>query len=410
MSESAQSPPGPLGGIRVLDLTANMTGPYATLILAEQGAEVIKVEPPGGEIIRKVGTGRSGMSAYFENLNHGKRSVVVDLSGERGERGRGVVRRLAQRSDVLIQNFRPGVIERMGLGAGELRADHPSLIHVSISGYGRTGPLADTPAYDHVVQAMTGMAALQADPRDGVPALVRHGLVDKATGLAAAQAVTAALLNRYRTGQGSTIDISMVDVALHFLWPDGMMNHTCLDPVDLQPPVSRGFRLTRTADGYVSLITVTDQQWEGLIAALGMQDRLEDPDLVGTEARMRNGGRVMREVAGRLASMKTGDVVELLRNHDVPCMPVVALDDVSGVEQIQASGTLQTSEHPVLGRIIGPRPPVRFEGADPSRPGPARRAGADTGQVLAESGFSEDEISRLADEGVIGLTQEGRTT
>lgn len=395
----------PLTGIRVLDLTANMTGPYATMVLAEQGAEVIKVEPPGGEIIRKVGTGRQGMSAYFENLNHGKRSVVIDL---RHDDGPGVVRRLVKGFDVLIQNYRPGVIERMDLGPTELRADHPTLIYVSISGYGRKGPLADTPAYDHVVQAMTGMADLQSDPRDGTPSLVRHGLVDKATGLVAAQAITAALLTRMRSGRGCAIDISMLDVALHFVWPDGMMNQTCLDPVDIHPAVSRGFRLTRTADGYVSLITVTDQQWLGLIAALGMQHQLEAQDLTTTEARMRNGGPMMRQVAARLASIKTEDVVDLLRGHGVPCMPVVALGDVADVEQIRATGTLRTSQHPVLGRIIGPRSPIQFDGEDPPRLGPAPLPGADTEQVLHESGFSDEEIDRLVRGAVVGSRQEGR--
>lgn len=389
---------GPLSGVKVVDLTANMSGPYATMVLAEQGADVIKVEPPGGEIIRRVGSGRRGMSAYFENLNHAKRSIVVDL---RSERGLEVVSRITRTADVFVQNFRPGVIERMGLGAKELRDDHPELVHVSISGYGRVGPLADTPAYDHVIQAMTGMASVQSD-RDGVPSLVRHGLVDKATGLMVAQAVTAALLERSRTGEGGAVEVAMLDVALHFFWPDGMMNNTCLEAVDVQPPVARGFRLTKVADGYVSLVTVSDQQWEGLIEALGMQDRLQDPDLKGTEARMRNGGRVMREVAARLDRMSSSEVVALLRQHGVPCMPVANLAAVADDEQVRAAGSLLRSDHPVLGWIIGPRSPVRFTGAEVVAPAPAPQPGADTDEVLVEHGFSESEVSVLRSDGVIG--------
>jgi crotonobetainyl-CoA:carnitine CoA-transferase CaiB-like acyl-CoA transferase len=389
---------GPLDRVKVVDLTANMSGPYATMILAEQGADVVKIEPPGGEIIRRVGSGRRGMSAYFENLNHGKRSVVVDL---RSERGVDVVRRLTKTSDVLVQNFRPGIIERMGLGAETLRSEHPELIYVSISGYGRVGPLAETPAYDHVVQAMTGMAALQADPHDGIPSLIRHGIVDKATGLTVAQAVTAALLERARTGEGGVVDVAMLDVALHFFWPDGMMNNTCLEPVDAQPAVARGFRLTKVADGYVSLVTVTDQQWEGLVAALGMQDRLSDPDLKGTEARMRNGGRVMRDVAARLELMDTSQVVALLREHGVPCMAVAELSAVAEDEQVQAAGSLFESDHPVLGRITGPRPPARFGLQETTQPTPAPQPGADTDEVLKEIGFSGSEIADLRSGGEI---------
>jgi crotonobetainyl-CoA:carnitine CoA-transferase CaiB-like acyl-CoA transferase len=398
---------GPLAGITVLDLTANMTGPYATMILGEQGAQIIKVEPPGGEVIRRIGTGRGGMSAYFENLNHGKRSAVVDL---RNARGVEVVRRLAKSADVFIQNYRPGVIEKMGLGPADLRQSHAELIYVSINGYGLVGPFADAPAYDHVVQAMSGMCAVQADLRDGTPSLVRHGVVDKTTGLFAAQAITAALVGRSVSGKGSFIEVSMLDSALHFVWPDGMMNHTCLDPVDLQPPISRGFRLTKTADGYVALVTVTTPQWEGMLEAVGMDEALKDPNLKGNEGRMRHGGRVMREVAARLALLDTAEVIKRLRQRDVPCMPVSSLEDVARNEQVQASGSLVERDHPILGRITGPRPPIRVEGGQQERLSPAQLPGADTEQVLRENGFSDIEIESLRESGAItGVMEEVET-
>ncbi len=392
--ESRDQVTGLLTGVKIIDLTANMSGPFATMILAEQGADVVKVEPPGGEIIRRIGTGRGGMSVYFENLNHGKRSIVVDLNAPAG---RDVIRRLASTADVVIQNFRPGVIERMGLGPTDLSSSNPQLIYLSISGYGRVGPLADTPAYDHVVQAMSGIAALQEITKEGAPSLVRQGLVDKTTGMAAAQAVTAALLRRCISGAGGSLEISMLDVALHFLWPDGMMNNTCASPTDVQPPISRGFRLTETADGHVSIITVTDRQWSGLLDALCISDPLEG----GPESRLRSGGLVMREVGNRLRAMTTDEVTSLLRDHEVPCMPVVPLNEVAVQEQVRAAETLIQRDHPVLGPIVGPRSPVRIIDQEPVVPSAAPLPGAHTEEVLRESGFSSEEIASLRAEALI---------
>lgn len=390
---------GPLAGVRIIDLTANMTGPYATMILADQGADVIKVEPPGGEVIRRVGTGRDGTTAYFANLNRTKRSIVLDLRREEAVK---IVWQLATSADVVIQNFRPGVVEGLGLGPDELCAAVPTLVYVSISGFGREGPLTGAPAYDHVVQALSGMAARQGDGRGGPPALVRHGLVDKTTGLFAAQAVTAALLRRARAGVGGHVEVSMLDVALHFLWPDGMMNETCLDEVNVLPPIASGFRLTQTADGHVAMITVTDDQWKGLMAAAGLDRMLDDPDLQTVAGRMRHGGRVMREVATRLKSMSTSDVTARMQHHDVPCMPVVALGDVRTHEYIVASGALEEIEHPALGRIVQPRPPARFLDGGSADRWPAPAAGQDTDDVLAGLGLAPDEIGALRRQSIVG--------
>ncbi|MEY2430500.1 MAG: hypothetical protein QOC92_225, partial [Acidimicrobiaceae bacterium] len=206
----------PLAGIRIIDLTSNMSGPLATMMLADQGADVVKVEPPTGDAIRTVGTGHDGMSAYFANNNRGKRSITVDLSTDAG---RDVVRRLTADADVFVQNFRPGVIERLGLDSGLLCAANGRLVYASISGFGNRGPLAGAPAYDHVVQALSGFAAIQS-AGTSEPSMVRHGVIDKATAYTLAQAVTAALLQRERTGRGARVDVSMLDVAIAFLWPD----------------------------------------------------------------------------------------------------------------------------------------------------------------------------------------------
>ncbi len=200
------------------------------------------------------------MSAYFANVNRAKRSIAIDLARPEG---RDIVLRLCEHADVFTQNFRTGVVDRLGLGADVVTATNPSIVYASISGFGDTGPLASSPAYDHVVQALSGFAALQSEGVEEA-AMVRHGVIDKATAYSTAQAITAALLARTRTGTGARIDVSMLDVALAFIWPDGMMNHTCIEPDEVLPPVHRSFKLTPTADGHVSLVTLTARAMEGL--------------------------------------------------------------------------------------------------------------------------------------------------
>jgi crotonobetainyl-CoA:carnitine CoA-transferase CaiB-like acyl-CoA transferase len=382
----------PLRGFRVIDLTMNMSGPFATMLLADQGADVVKVEPPTGDPIRQVGTGSPGLSAYFANLNRNKRSVVVDLQTEAGV---AVVRELARDADVVVQNFRPGVAERLGVGADDLCAANPQLVYLAISGYGAIGPLRGAPAYDHVIQALSGMAALEADS-SGRPSLVHHGLVDKSTGYAAAQAITAALLERHRTGTGAVIDMSMLDVAIGFLWPDGMMNHTVEQPDRSVPPISRTFRVTQTSDGFISMVTLTDRQWTGLRASVGL-----DEEAAGSmHDRMRTGADTMREVARRLAVMTTDEAITRLSDNGVPCAPVLGLDELSTNPQVVASGTLHTSDHPILGRITQPRLAPRWRGAVDRRD-PAPALGQHTDEILTERGASPDRIAELRSQGVV---------
>ena len=385
----------PLSGFRVVDLTTNMSGPLATMVLADQGADVIKVEPPTGDVIRSVGTGVAGMSAYFANVNRAKRSIAVDLSRPEG---RDLVLRLCAGADVFAQNFRPGVVERLGLGPDEVMAAHPALVYASISGFGDTGPLATAPAYDHVVQALSGFAALQSEGTSEA-SMVRHGVIDKATAYSTAQAITAALLARSRTGVGARIDVSMLDVALAFLWPDGMMNHTCLEPDEVLPPVHRSFKLTPTADGHVSLVTLTATQWQSLVDALADPD--EAGDLSDTAARMAGGAAIMRAVRAKVATMKTADVVQRLAEADVPCAPVLQLDELWQHEQTAAVGTIQELDHAVLGPIRQPRPAPRFDGGEQPTAAWAPTLGQHTDEVLADAGWSPAEIAGLRDRGVI---------
>lgn len=389
---SPSVPGGPLAGYRIVDFTANMSGPYGTMILGDQGADVVKVEPPDGDTLRSVGTSRSGISAYFANLNRSKRSVVIDLSTPAG---RELARRLIDTADVAVQNFRPAVAERFGLTGPQLRATRPNLVYASITGFGSSGPYAGRPVYDHVIQAASGIAASQADRHTGQPTLIRQGIVDKVTGHVLAQAITAALLQRARTGTGDEFDVCMLDAAVAFFWPDGMMNHTIAEPDTELPSIANSFRLTPTLDGYVALTVLTGPQWGGLLKAAGYADPATDGGIWTAEERMRRGGTVMKEVARRLEALPSDEVVAMMAAHDVPCATVVALEDVPTHPQVRSNGTVEDVDHPVLGPIRLVRPVVDFDQGGAARRRPVPTLGQHTIEVLSEIGVAADEIETL---------------
>jgi crotonobetainyl-CoA:carnitine CoA-transferase CaiB-like acyl-CoA transferase len=379
MTENAGAA-GPLAGIRVVDLTMNLSGPFATLVLAQQGADVIKVErPPDGDILRRVGTGRGGVAAYFVNTNWGKRSVALDLTTEAD---RDVFLDLVATADVVVENFRPNVMPAFGLAPEDLVARHPRLVYAAIRGFPSGSRLANAPAYDHVIQAMTGFGANQADLKTGVPVLVQQAVVDKVTGLTAAQAITAALFERERTGRGRLLEIAMLHAGLAFLWPDVSTNVTLEGEFDKLPAQSRTFRLSPTSDGYVAMITVTQPQWEGLLRACGRDELVGHPDYASPQKRGRNAGALMKELAAHLATMSTADAVAALSSNGVPCGQVTSLEDVPALVESLSPGYLVHETHPQAGPMIHPKPAVDF-GADVTiRPAPA--LGEHTDEILRE--------------------------
>jgi crotonobetainyl-CoA:carnitine CoA-transferase CaiB-like acyl-CoA transferase len=371
---------GALAGVRVVDLTVNLSGPYSTLVLAQQGADVVKVErPPVGDILRKIGSGRGGTSAYFVNTNWGKRSIALDF--DRPE-DLDTLRRLVATADVLVENFRPGVMPKLGFAADDLLREHPRLVYAAIRGFPSTSRFADAPAYDHVIQAMTGFGSNQADLKTGTPVLVQQAVVDKVTGITAAQAITAALFQRERTGRGQFVEIPMLHAGVAFLWPDVTTNVTMGGEFDRLPSQSRTFRLTACADGHLAMITVTTPQWDGLLRAVGKHELVGHPDLDDPQKRGRNSAPVMKEIAGVLAGLPVDDVVARLQAEGVPCAKVTALGDLPAVLDDVSPDFLVHEQHPQLGEVVHPRGAALFDEEPELRPSPA--VGEHTDEILAE--------------------------
>lgn len=389
--------PGALDGFRVVDFTQVISGPLATRILADQGADVVKVEPAGGDILRHMG-GPSGLSPTFVTTNRSKRSVVLDL---KKPGALDALKRLVAGADVFIQNSRPGAAERMGVGEEALRKVNPKLVYVSISGFGETGPYAHKRVYDPIIQGMSGLVDIQGGVK-GPPRLVRVIVPDKVTALTAAQSITAALLARERTGQGQHLRLSMLDAVIAFVWPEGMAYHTFVREGDALQPVERRDLVFATKDGYMIASTVALREFQGFARAAGRPEWLEDPrfqDAAGLVAHAKERLEMMAEV---LRTRTTAEWLEAFDAEDVPCGPVLTRDVLHENAQVRANGIVVEGEHPVAGRLRQARPPERMEGTPSEIRRPAPLLGEHTREVLAEAGLSEAEIAALAGSGALG--------
>jgi crotonobetainyl-CoA:carnitine CoA-transferase CaiB-like acyl-CoA transferase len=378
-----------------------VAGPLAGSVLADLGAEVIKVETPdGGDRMRYMGHRVDDIGAFWANVNRGKRSLVLDL---RQAEALQVFRDLIARTDVFIQNFRPGVVDRLGIDEASLRAVRPDLVYVSVSGFGETGPYIDQKSYDYVIQALSGMASLQRDS-GGEPALIRNVVIDKVTAMAAVQSVLAAVVARLRGQGGQHIRISMIDVALAFFWPDGMMQHTLLDTerVTPGPHMADNYLVRRTVDGHLALMATSNSQFPGLCAALGTETWLTDPRFVTLEAREANAAVLNELITAEVAKHTAADLVARLHAHDVPCAAVNPLERVHLDPQVQHNDTLVVHERPWLGTVREPRPPARYSATPTSLGRHAPRLDEHTDEVLAELGRSREQIADLRTRGVVG--------
>ena len=401
--DSDRPPDGPLAGVRIVDMTAMLAGPWATMILGDQGADVIKIESPGGGDHTRASDG-GGLPAGFLNLNRSKRSVAIDL---KRPRGRELLLALFATADAAVQNFRPGVVERLGVGYEAARAARPDIIYVSISGFGETGPWAGLRAYDPVVQAVTGLAAVQAGSDEARPRLVRTVLPDKVTAMTAAQAVSSALYARARTGEGRHVRLSMLDAVMQFLWASDMDAQTFADRAPApRRPASRIDLIFRTRDGYVTVGANTDKEWAGVARAIGRPELVSDPRFATPAARRRNIDARLALVQEHLERDDSARWLEAFRAHDAPCAPVLTRDEAIRHPQIAAAGGLVEYDHPAAGRLRQARPAARFADAPAGPPRPAPQLGADTGTVLRELGLPDSEIAALRADGVIGGGEE----
>jgi crotonobetainyl-CoA:carnitine CoA-transferase CaiB-like acyl-CoA transferase len=392
---------GPLHGYRIVDLTGMIAGPFATMILADQGADVIKVEAPGrGDQTRAAGNKSGGLSSSFLNNNRNKRSITIDL---KQADGRETLLKLAATADVFIQNFRPGVVERLGIDEAAVRAVAPTVVYVSISGFGETGPYVRKPTFDPIIQAVSGLATIQGGSDANRPRLVRTIVPDKTTALTAAQAVTAALLARERTGEGQHVRLSMLDAVLAFLWASDMGGQTYVGKqVSAQRAASYIDLIYETGDGYMSVSVMSDAQWAALAHAAGKPEWLDDPRFKTMELRDLNIDDRLALIQSVLATRTTAEWVALLEEAGVPCAPVLTRNAVIDHPQTVANGILVESDHPVAGRLRQARPAARFEGTPPEHRFGAPRLGENTDEILREAGFGADDIRRLRNAGVVG--------
>jgi len=391
---------GPLHGFRIIDTTSMISGPLGTMMLADQGADVIKVEAPGGDHTRAAANRRGGFSASFLNNNRNKRSVVLDLKRPGGV---PALLRLAAGADVFVQNFRPGVAERIGIGEAAVRAVSPDVIYVSISGFGERGPYAGKPVYDPLVQAVSGLATVQAGSDEARPRLVRTILPDKLTGVVAAQAITAALLARARTGEGQHVRLSMLGAVVAFLWGSDMGSQTFVgDALPQQEAASFADLIYETADGYISVAVQSDREWAALTRALERPEWLEDERFRSPELRQRHINERLALTQDVLRGRPAQEWLDCLTREGLPCAPVLTRTAMIQHPQVLENGIVVETEHPAAGRLRAAPGAARFSAMPKPILQPAPGLGEHTVEVLSGLGYTADEIEELRIAGALG--------
>jgi crotonobetainyl-CoA:carnitine CoA-transferase CaiB-like acyl-CoA transferase len=381
---------GPLSGYRILEFGTNVSVPFAAMLLGDQGADVIKVETTGGDQTRGAGNfrpGISGISTYFMNVNRNKRSIVVNL---KSPEGKAAILKLASQCDVIIQNYRPGVADRLGIGYEAIRALRPDIIYVSVDGMGSEGLGARRRTYDIVIQGMSGFAATQAPIDTGEPTLINNSVTDKITALNVWQGTTAALLHRERTGQGQHLQVSMLDAALSFLWPDTMGDVTYIGGEQIKSASPADIKFIHpTQDSHIIVGIFGPDEWAALCTVIGREDLILDPRYATLKDRLGNIGDVNAILSSAFLSKTTTEWVELLDAADAVYAPVNKAGDLLIDPVICERGILEELEHPVAGAYRQPKHPVHFSESPASIRRHAPMLGADTVDILAELGLNE---------------------
>ena len=395
--------PGPMDGYKIVDFSQVVSGPFATMLLADQGAEVVKVEPlyGPGDVTRLLAYAKGGMSAFYLNNNRGKRSIALNLGSDEGKQ---IALDLCRDADVIVQNFRPGAMARLGLSYDDVKAVNPNVVYCTISGFGPTGPYSDRPVLDPVIQGLTGVISRQFNPEIPFPDLIRNLFADKSSALTAAQAITAALLVRERSGEGQHVEIPMLDATMYFFWPDGMMDQTVIDE-DASPGflLSSIYSLTECADGKIVYFVTSDPMRQALYDALGhpewkADDRFATMMAIANPDNFQALGVLLAEA---FQALTKDEALDRLIAADVPCGPILSAEEAIADPQVLHNETLQTWQHEHAGTVRQPRPAARFEKTPAAIAASASLRGEDNDEILGELGRSADDIAVLRKAGVI---------
>ncbi len=393
---------GPYQGVRIVDLTSMLSGPWATTILADQGAEVTKIEALGdGDHVRSLGNQRGGMSSMFLNINRNKRSITIDL---KSEQGRKVFLDLAASADIVVQNFRPGVVERLGVGYDDVARINPQVIYLSLSGFGEKGPWVGKPTYDPIIQAVSGLTTIQGGSDAERPRLVRTVLPDKFSAMAAAQAMGAALFHRSRSGKGQHVRLSMLDAVLSFLWASDFGAQTFSDQAgDNKLAASFIDLIYETKDGYMTVATMSNKEWLAFCRAMGRNDLASDARFMTPALRDKNVNERLETIQACLRERTTDENLELLEAEGVPCAPALTRNQVVDHPQVRAMDTLFETVHHAAGPLRQVRNAARFEGSPAVHRFGAPMLGEHCSAILTEAGYDKEQILKLRRDGVIGF-------
>jgi crotonobetainyl-CoA:carnitine CoA-transferase CaiB-like acyl-CoA transferase len=394
-----RTPKGPLDGVRVIELAHIMAGPVCGMMLADLGADVIKVEKPEGDDSRRfLPPDINGESAAFMMLNRNKRSIVLDL---KGERDREIIRRLLRGADVVIENYRRGTMERLGLGYDVLRADNPGLIYCEISGFGRSGPYADRGGFDLIAQGMSGLMSITGEGPDRPPVKVGAPVTDITAGILGALGVCAAYARRLQTGDGQRVDTSLFEAGIvHTYWQSAIALATGISPGPMGSahPLNAPYQAFATADGWINVGAANQRNWERLVSAIGAPELLDDPRFSSNRGRMENLVLLVERLAPIFRGRTTGEWLRALEAAEVPAGPVLSIAAMHSDPQTLARNMVVEVDHPIAGpsKVIGL--PLKFSETPGAVRRPAPLLGEHTSEILAELGYTDiDQEQRHAD-------------